>query len=203
MEVETRVILKAQELFLARGIKSVTVDQICFEIGISKRTLYEVFKDKNELISVVIKQLAKDSYDQHLEILHSSENVVEALMRYHHLSMSNMAKVNCLFYEDLKRFYPSLLLCFFPKASERSSIFYLLISRGIQEGIFRSEINPEIISEFIQNFMLTLFHSKKTLFERMPSNTDIKNSIMAPLFRGISTTKGLELASKYEEFNTL
>lgn len=199
MDAQERIMVKATELFTQRGIKSVTVDQICQGLGISKRTMYEIFKDKNDLVNCVIASMAEESKRRNFQILDQAENVMEAMFALHNYSMSRMNEVNVIFYEDLKKYYPQLISLFFPKASLPDSFFYTLISKGREEGIFRSDINPAIVAEFLQNLIIGIFHSEKVLFECKKTSYEIQVNIMAPYFRGISTEKGLRISSKYEE----
>lgn len=198
MNPQERVIRKAADLFKQRGIKNVTVDMICQSLGMSKRTMYEVFNDKDELVCCVIEAISVEVKEREMEVLSNSSNVIEAMYLLHKQSFNEMTGINLLFYEDLKKYYPHLITLFLPRANSPESFFYKLITKGQEEGVFRPDINPCIVSEFLQNLIVSLFHSDSVIFEQRQSPYNIQLNILAPYFRGISTELGLKLSSKYE-----
>ena len=79
METKDRIICKSIELFTQWGIRFVTMNQIAGETGISKRTLYEVFKDKDDLLKQCIEQMAEQNAIEMEKIINASDNTIEAL----------------------------------------------------------------------------------------------------------------------------
>ena len=75
-----RIISGGEELFLKAGIKSVTMDDIAKHLGMSKKTIYQFFKDKNELVIGLVKKKIKEDEDQMDEILNKSTNVIEGMI---------------------------------------------------------------------------------------------------------------------------
>ena len=78
METRDRIISKSIELFVRFGIRYVTMDQIAAELGISKRTIYELFKDKDDLLLQCIEEMGKRNNRELHDIVVKSENVIEA-----------------------------------------------------------------------------------------------------------------------------
>ena len=81
VELRERIILAAVELFTTNGIKSITMDEIAASLGISKRTLYEVFPDKETLLEECILKSQKDGDIFVKGVIETSSNVLEVLLR--------------------------------------------------------------------------------------------------------------------------
>ena len=79
MEVRARIIEEATRLFFQYGIRSITMDEIAVSLGISKRTVYETFKDKTELIHTCLRDLIRRRDERRQEVISSSANVIDAI----------------------------------------------------------------------------------------------------------------------------
>lgn len=92
VELRERIILAAVELFTTNGIKSITMDEIAASLGISKRTLYEVFPDKETLLEECILKSQKDGDIFVKGVIETSSNVLEVLLRcYLSLKCTNLS----------------------------------------------------------------------------------------------------------------
>ena len=79
-----RIILGGEELFLSAGIKSVTMDDIAKHLGMSKKTIYQFFKDKNELVIALVKKKLQEDEEQMSAIISQSGNVIEGKLSATH-----------------------------------------------------------------------------------------------------------------------
>ena len=106
-ELRERIIMTATEAFTLKGIKCITMDDIAAALGISKRTLYEVFADKESLLKECIlqKQAERDKYLQ--EIYEQSNNVLEVILAVFQKSIEIFHQTNKRFFEDIKK-YPKV-----------------------------------------------------------------------------------------------
>lgn len=102
VELRERIIMTATEAFTSKGIKCITMDDIAAALGISKRTLYEVFADKESLLKECIlkMQTDRDSYLQ--EVYEQSHNVLEVILAVFQKSIEMFHKTNKRFFEDIK-----------------------------------------------------------------------------------------------------
>ena len=118
VELRERIITAATEAFTSKGIKSITMDDIAAALGISKRTLYEVFSDKESLLKECIlkAQADRDKYLQ--KIFEQSHNVLEVILAVFQKSIEVFHQTNKRFFEDIKK-YPK---GFFVKFGGTSSI---------------------------------------------------------------------------------
>ena len=104
LELRDRIVEKSRELFIVNGIKSVTMDEIASSMGISKRTLYEIFADKEALLEMCIQKM-QDEDDRFLdEVLLTARNVLEVLLKCYQRSIEKLHATNRNFFEDLKKY---------------------------------------------------------------------------------------------------
>jgi TetR/AcrR family transcriptional regulator, cholesterol catabolism regulator len=196
MEPNERVILKSIELFTRSGIRQVTMDQIAEEVGMSKRTIYELFKDKDTLILECLEEMHRKQMIEIQDILASASNVIEALYKLGQHGEKKKAAINYLFFEDIRKSYPQMWDMMKQRAKTGSGSFSSkIINKGIEEGIFRQDINVEIVDIYI-NSMMETFH-KKDIFPDNTTDKDLLKNIIVPYYLGISTEKGKKLIEQY------
>lgn len=135
-------------MFTRIGIRSITMDDIARELGVSKKTLYHDFEDKNDLIRRVIDfdimQSRKFLEEVHRTDLDAIEEIFLVNSRIH----QNRSRYNPTFYYDLKRYYPETYLKWL--SEKRQNMFGLIVanlSKGKREGLYRKEIKEHIIGK--------------------------------------------------------
>jgi TetR/AcrR family transcriptional regulator, cholesterol catabolism regulator len=196
MEPNERIILKALELFTKSGIRLVTMDQIAEEVGMSKRTIYELFKDKDTLVLECLENMHRQQMEEIQEIVAGSENVIEALYRLGERGEKKKAMVNHLFFEDIRKLYPQIWDMMKKRARTGTDSFsYKILTQGIKEGIFSQDMNVEIVDIFF-NYMMEILH-KKDMFPENISDKELLRNIVVPYYLGISTDKGKQIIEKY------
>lgn len=152
-----QILLTISSLFYKYGIKSVSMDDISRELGISKKTLYTIFKDKNELVDKVVANERKFRKQEIEHIRFTSENAIEAYVHLLKIVREIIESYNPSYVYDLKKYYPNLY-----KREEKirvSNMFQLFkqnIERGISEGLFRDNIKVDIIIKFHVTTILSL-----------------------------------------------
>ena len=177
-ELKERIIATATEAFTTKGIKSITMDDIAAALGISKRTLYEVFVDKESLLKdcILTVQAERDRYLQ--EVYEQSHNVLEVILAVFQKSIEMFHKTNKRFFEDIKK-YPKVYNMMKERSesdSEKTMSFFML---GVEQGIFRSDVllNTDVCNEY--------------------SFIEVYESIMFTYIRGISTEKGAKVLEDF------
>ncbi|MCQ2233823.1 MAG: TetR/AcrR family transcriptional regulator [Paludibacteraceae bacterium] len=196
-DTKERIIIEAQNLFCINGIKRITMDEIAERMSISKRTIYENFKDKNELVLECLRHLQKQFENEEKQIEANYNNVVEIMM-YHTLLIQNSLKnISLQFWEDLKNIkFPA---DYHNKKSEEKRIkLEMAIQRGIREGYYRESVNAEVVSIAFCNGIRNLV---KDCIETNPKHNinNIVTMFISILLRGICTNKGLEICDKLEK----
>ncbi len=199
MEIRERIIEEATRQFLQYGVRNVTMDGIAASLGMSKRTVYELFKDKTSLVHSCLEILSEKHKSKNEEIQHSSKNVIETIFAFMQEGIKAMNAIIPVFFRDLEKLYPktwdNLRM---ENEKEALNLSQELLHKGISEGLFRQEINISIVAKLFYQQMNLLADEK--IFPRNEYNySDVFQSLTINFMRGISTTKGIELIDKMLE----
>lgn len=200
MKIREKIIEGAGKLFIEQGTRQVTMDTIAQSLGISKRTIYENFKDKNDLLSNFLTEAVLKHKKRSFEIMKGAENVIDALFSFGEFNQRELKNVNPSFFSDIKKYHPDVFKKIMGSGEIRNyEITYTILKRGINEGNFRKEIDIEIANLFIHHIM-EFFHKIEN--ERKIDHRKMWTSVHLPYLRGICTKKGQDLISgfmkKYE-----
>ena len=193
VELRERIITAATEAFTSKGIKSITMDDIAAALGISKRTLYEVFSDKESLLKECIlkAQADRDKYLQ--KVFEQSHNVLEVILAVFQKSIEMFHQTNKRFFEDIKK-YPKVYEMMKNRQDSDSMKTMSFFKTGVEQGIFRSDINFEIINKATLMQLEMLIYSDLT--ESYPLD-EIYREITILHMRGIITEKGLKMVDDF------
>ena len=180
------------------GVKNLTMDAIAIDLGISKRTIYELFHDKDDLILQTFEYMILESNKKLLEIVEKTEHVIEAIFVIIEQQHRQMLSLNPVFLEDMKKYFLRLNVKFHAecKMNNKLSVSYALLEKGIREKIFRDDLKIDIVDSFLHE-LVNMFHNNEGIRLMNLSKKDAMDSIMLPYFRGISTPKGLQLIDAY------
>ena len=192
-ELRERIVVTATEAFTSKGIKSITMDDIAAALGISKRTLYEVFSDKESLLKECIlkAQADRDKYLQ--QIFEESHNVLEVILAVFQKSIEVFHKTNKRFFEDIKK-YPKgyeMMRARQDSDSEKTMSFFKV---GVDQGIFRSDVNFAIVNLLVREQFDVLLNTD--ICNEYPF-IEVYESIMFTYIRGISTEKGAKVLEDF------
>lgn len=116
MVVKEKIIAGARKMFIKFGIRGITMDFIAEQLGVSKRTIYENFKDKDELLMHCIDVGMKDQRSINEELIRNSENIIEATFRFIKNSIETFNTINPIFFFDVEKYYPKLRNTILPPA---------------------------------------------------------------------------------------
>lgn len=197
--LQQRFVECAVKRFLAYGVRSVTMDQIAQDAGASKRTVYELFADKEELVKACIQYFEESRSSESAAIIAESENVLVALFKIanHHLQVFQY--INPLFFQDIERFYPTLWKdCIYRNSIEKQKEIKKFLEIGIEQGFIRPDIHLAIAARVL------LEHTNLALApDIIRHNEDNRRIIFENLIinyvRGISTDAGLKLLQELNQ----
>jgi AcrR family transcriptional regulator len=194
---QQEIITAAFKQFKLLGFKSVTMDDIVRKIGISKKTLYELFKDKDELVLECIKYMLNDNQVQTEKALKNSINAIDQAINILMIMEKMIRGMNPVCYLDLQRFYPSAAKYL---NDHKDSFMFQCISdnlkQGIQEGFYREDIDIEIISRFRMESALIVF--QHDLFpQEIYDIVKVNTQIFAHYIYGIASSKGHKMIESY------
>jgi TetR/AcrR family transcriptional regulator, cholesterol catabolism regulator len=199
MDIKDKIISGSQKMFIKHGIRSITMDMIAEQLGISKRTIYETFKDKDELLKCCIEAATDEQMAIVEKIMTDSVNIIEAMIKVVKHNVTILNSVSPLFFHDIKKYY-SKLNEHTIENNDKQSITHIidLLNRGIQENLFRRAINVEIVAILLSEQFRVL--GNHDIFpEEKFSKAEIFENIVINFMRGIATKEGLALIEKYNK----
>ena len=199
MDNRERIIEGAAELFRTYGVKAVTMDSLASHLGMSKRTIYEVFSDKDELLVGVLGNMAEKQRKLVGKVLNESDNAISAIFRLIEINIDHFQNMSPAFQADMKRFHIEVLMkretkCQMPDYKNNREI----IDRGVKEKLFRREINTEVANTCIYSLFRSVMDADLYPYEEY-SRRDIIRETVINYLRGISTTDGIDLINKLEK----
>lgn len=199
MEIQERIITEAGKLFARYGIRSITMDALAEDMGISKRTIYENFKDKDTLLSEVITYYKSNQLEETQKIIANSENIIDAMFKMLERMIDTMKTINPIFFQDIKKYHPDIFSQIQEKGDLKDhSITLQILNEGIRQGIFLKEINVEIVNNALHE-LFNLFSPSSHLTHLGFHRGELFNNIILPYLKGISTGKGINLIEKEGE----
>ena len=169
------------------------MDDIATSLGISKRTLYEVFSDKETLLEECILKGQKEGDEFLKNVLATSGNVLEVLLKCYQRSIEQFHATNKKFFEDIKK-YPKVYNMMKERSesdSEKTMSFFML---GVEQGIFRSDVNFAIVNLLVREQFDVLLNTDVC---NEYSFIEVYESIMFTYIRGISTEKGAKVLEDF------
>lgn len=193
MMVKEQIMLTAFDLFSQYGIKNVSMDDIARNMSISKRTIYELFEDKETLLIEGL-ELNYNKMRMYLEKLETEHlTVLEVILLFYEEFMRHPRWFSRKFYDDLKR-YPKAL----QKTEKEKSLFHdkclNMFTRGVKEEVFQPEVNFEIMTLLAIEQIKMIRPSG--IFSSYSTN-DVFNTILYTFLRGISTEKGVAILDRH------
>ncbi|KJD35189.1 TetR family transcriptional regulator [Tamlana sedimentorum] len=199
--MKDKILHTACDLFLNYGFKSVTMDEIANAQGISKKTIYQYFKNKTVLVEESVFYLFQKISAGISNVCKQEKNPIDEIYEVKQVLMHNLKDEKSSPQYQLEKYYPEIYhnikhkqMCVMSDCVQEN------ISRGKKLGLFRTEINSEFISKIYFNSIMTL--KNKSLFPLENFSMKIlMNNFLEYHLRGICTPKGLEYLNRYLQIN--
>lgn len=187
------VVKNAMELFRQKGIKDVTMDDIAHSLKMSKRTLYELFDDKENLLLYCVKTEGLWQRDRLRECVKNATNVLEPVLYDLSFKMEGLSTVAPSFFSDLHK-YPKLVAYMVAVRKEQRDMAVEYLSKGVEQGLFRSDVNFEIVYNVITTQYDVMISSDEL---RKYTPFELFNNLVLNYFRGCATPKGVQIMDEY------
>ena len=199
MEAKERILIKAEELFMQFGIRSVSMDDIANNLGMSKKTLYQYYADKDELVDAVV--------DGHIQIIQTdcvgcrqdARDAIHEIFITMERIMEEFNNMNPMVLFDLEKFHFNS----YRRFKEHKDKFMARIIRdniewGIKDEIYRLDMNVDVMTKFrIETMMLPfnvgVFPPGKYQLAAL------SEEIILHFVHGLATIKGQKLIQKYNQ----
>lgn len=193
-----RIIQGGKELFMQAGIKSVTMDDIAKHLGMSKKTIYTFFNDKNELVIALVKKKLTEDECQIQSIIQDSSNVIEEMINMMKCSEEIFSRINPIVVHDMQKYHPDAWVEFQKfKADVLVKTLEQLLKKGIEQGFIRPEIDVKILAQMRLSQVEMGFNT--TIFPVSEFSTwKVQYQMLEHFNYGICTLKGHKLLDQYK-----
>ncbi|MBV9963487.1 MAG: TetR/AcrR family transcriptional regulator [Parafilimonas sp.] len=197
--MKERIQQKAGELFRRYGIRSVTMDEIASQLGISKKTIYQFYADKDALVKDIFKSITDHNKEKCIEIRSNSENAIHEQYLASDSAQEIFNNMNTSLLFDLNRFHPNVFADF--EKFKKQFLFNIIkenIVRGIKEGLFRKDIDVNIITWLKLEMISGVLHNEEVVTGKTKPY-QFENEMKDFFLHGLCTEKGLSFISKYKQ----
>jgi TetR/AcrR family transcriptional regulator, cholesterol catabolism regulator len=199
MEAQERILLKATDLFVRYGIRSITMDEIALQLGISKKTIYQFFADKNELVDAVIERYIAENRNCCETDRKSAANAVHEIFLAMMFMQEMFENMNPSMLYDLEKYHPRAYEKFSRyKYGFLHRIIKENLKRGIHEELYRADMDIEMMTALRLETMMLPFDQAVFPKNRF-SLAAVHQQMVEHFLFGIATIKGYKLISKYKE----
>ncbi len=199
METQTRILTKSHELFMLYGIRSVSMDEIANHLGMSKKTIYQYFKDKDALVEGVINIEIERHHEEFSRYAAISENAIHEMFLALDTAQEMFKHMNPSVMFDLQKYHSSGFEKF---RAHKNTFFYEItkanIERGKQEGLYRANIDVDVLTRYRLANMFLMFdfeHFPSTKFTPIQIITETTDNFL----HGMATQAGLKTIEAYKQ----
>lgn len=200
-EVETgeRILIEAEQLFFRYGVKSITMDEIATHLGISKKTIYQFYKDKKELVYKVIETKIQKQQIEMEEIIEIALDPVHEVILTSDLLKKVFQNMNPFLLMEVQKYYPRAFGVF--KSHKDKCIFGCIfnnIKKGIELGLYRASIDVDTIARLRMVCIDAAFNPENFPLAKKNLN-ELQLQLIEHFLYGICTLKGHKLINKYKQ----
>jgi AcrR family transcriptional regulator len=197
--MENRILFKARDLMTRHGVKHVTMDDLASQLGISKKTIYQFYKDKEAVVMAVVNL---ELEEQSLKCQKSQDNAENAVHEMFMLleDIQHMFKnMNPMTMNELAKYFPE---AFARIQNHKDEFMHRIIKtnliKGIEQGVYRNEIDPEILSIYRLETSFVPFNTQLYPFSKFDVGK-VTLQIIENFIYGVMSIKGIELMEKYKK----
>ena len=198
MEPLTKILTSAAELFTQYGFKSITMDDIARRAGVSKKTLYQHFANKQEVVHESVVWHKNQTSTTCYAVLQEAENAIEAMVKMMAFFDSMNKKINPMALFEMQRFFPESYKLFRDMLMERDVLMMRNnILQGIKEGLYREDLNADLLARYRLETSLLMLQPNLLVNDR-DDLMSVALEIGEHFLYGIMNAKGEKLYHKYK-----
>lgn len=201
-ETKEKILEGSEALFMRYGVRSVSMDDIARHLSVSKKTLYQHFVDKDDLVFKMSEVYLEKSFKQYDQIERSSKNSLDELSKISVCMKVEMENLNSSLLFDLQKYHPKAWSLWNDHKLKIGGSVVRNISKGIADGFFRSDISPEIMATTRLALIEAAFDPEKFPKDRF-SLAEVQSQLFELFVYGLCTEKGKKIYQKYKENSTL
>lgn len=191
--MEEQIVQKSSEMFLSIGFKTVTMDDIANELGISKKTLYQYFSNKNDLVyscAMYLFDFIESGVDQ---ICAKSQNPIEELYEIKNYVLQHLKNETSSPFYQLQKYFPKTFQELTAKQFEKmQSCMVTNLQKGVQMGLFREDIDFEFVTRLYYKAAIVIRDQDVFPLDKF-TLPQLEKNLLDYHLRAIVTPKGLEI----------
>jgi AcrR family transcriptional regulator len=199
METKDRIIKGAQELFFQYGIKSVTMDDIAKHLGMSKKTIYQFFTDKDEIVQTLASRTQDEHSRNFAAVAASSKDAIDEIIQTMKHMAAMFSTMNANLFYDLQKYHPKSWEQF-QQFKEKFMLGLVVnnIEKGKAQGLYRHDVDPMVIARLrIEEVEMGM---NPRIFPPDKFNlAQVEIALLDHWMHGICTIKGHKLINKYRQ----
>lgn len=188
-QAKEKILQISEELFMQYGLKSVSMDDVARNLGMSKKTIYNYIKDKKDLVYQVIQQHFSRNESRCLQIFDNYQNPVVQMLHIGRNIISDFKSLNPGLMYDLRKYFPRSWELMNEYKSHIIKHFVLNnLKAGKEQGYYRNDFNPEIVAELYLSLTETITQGNKINDNR--NYPELFRELLMYHLHAISTDKG-------------
>ena len=200
MDVLDKILSASAELFRQYGFKTITMDDIARSAGISKKTLYQHFANKEEVVREAVCWYCGGLAANARQIVAAAPNAVDAMAALMIHMEQLLRQINPMALMELQRHYPEGYRLFREKLLvDDVALMSHIIRDGMNDGLYREELQPELMARFHIEASLMLLLQSNLLGGDRYDLPQVKKEINEHFLYGIMTAKGQKTYLRYKE----
>lgn len=192
-QLRERILAIAMHAFARHGVKAVKMDDIARQLSISKRTLYEIYENKEVLLYEGVKEYKSLKDAEFQRMLQKCSTVMDIIVKLYKRKVEEFKNTNPRFYADIEK-YPRVRTFLDNDRASAHQQFVSFLDRGVKEGFFRNDLDYELIA-------LSFNATTQYVMANQLYNEYSLEHIMYHLFfvslRGMCTQKGIVILDDF------
>ncbi len=199
MEPQEKILKTSLELFFKFGIKRVTMDDIAKELGMSKKTIYQYYKEKDDIVNQLCEIEMSKNQKKFDEVFSQSKDPIHEIMLISANMKEMMQHINPIFFLDLQKFHPKAFIQF-QVFKENCAFKDILrnIKKGKEEGYYKADIDEEFAARYRLAQIDMLMFGGYFSFDKL-SFSKSHELVLDMFVYGICTLKGHRLINEYKK----
>lgn len=197
--LKTKILDTSVLLFKQKGIRAVKMDDIATDMGISKRTLYEIYSNKEDLLFECVKHDSEKMTKQLSDYAAKAENEMDVIAFFLKLKLKDLGTINPKFFYDTQKYSRIVEFLHEYNEKQREKSFHFM-RKGIEHGFFRDDINYDIVHKMGDAAINYVMQAK---MYRKYSIKEIFHTFITVYMRGCCTTKGIEYLEQFMNDNKI
>ncbi|RFS23887.1 TetR/AcrR family transcriptional regulator [Chitinophaga silvatica] len=200
MEVQERIMDKAFGLFRQFGTRSITMDDIAEKMGISKKTLYAHFTDKDDMVTQTISRFISIITEECWADKEKSKDAIEELFLVMEMLDRRLLNINPVILLDLQKFHAKAWQVFLDYQNNLlATMIRENLERGISEGVYRPDLDIKVLTQYRIHACMITFQPE--VFSGSYDMNKVQKVLLENFLYGVASLKGYQLIEAYKQLS--